>query len=154
MLDLLNNLCLSIGDPLLGWLLRLPNHLAIVIVAVATSANQVVASSVSGVLAHLKRRTVDLRMGLVLLAGGLIGSAAGVQVFNMLRQAGQVDLLVQLSYVVFLGTVGALMFVESLNALRRSRSGKPPVRRKHHWVHALPLKIKFRTSMDIYWSRC
>ena len=115
-------------------------------VAVATSANQVVASSVSGVLAHLKRRTVDFRMGLVLLAGGLIGSAAGVQVFNLLRQAGQVDLLVQLSYVVFLGTVGALMFVESLNALRRSRSGAPPVRRKHNWVHALPLKVKFRTS--------
>jgi uncharacterized protein len=115
-------------------------------VAVATSANQVVASSVSGVLAHLKRRTVDFRMGLVLLAGGLIGSAAGVQVFNLLRQAGQVDLLVQLSYVVFLGTVGALMFVESLRALRRSRRGVPPVRRKHNWVHALPLKVKFRTS--------
>jgi uncharacterized membrane protein YfcA len=115
-------------------------------VAVATSANQVVASSVSGVLAHVKRRTVDFRMGLVLLAGGLVGSAAGVQVFNLLRAAGQVDLLVQLSYVVFLGTVGALMFVESLNALRRSRAGAPPVRRKHNWIHALPLKIKFRTS--------
>jgi uncharacterized membrane protein YfcA len=115
-------------------------------VAVATSANQVVASSVSGVLAHVKRRTVDFRMGLVLLAGGLIGSAAGVQVFNLLRQAGQVDLLVQLSYVLFLGTVGALMFIESVNALRRSRSGAPPIRRKHNWVHALPLKIKFRTS--------
>jgi uncharacterized membrane protein YfcA len=115
-------------------------------VAVATSANQVVASSVSGVLAHVKRRTVDFRMGLVLLAGGLIGSAAGVQVFNILRQAGQVDLLVQLSYVIFLGIIGALMFVESLNALRRSRRGAPPVRRKHNWVHALPFKMKFRTS--------
>jgi uncharacterized membrane protein YfcA len=115
-------------------------------VAVATAANQVVASSVSGVLAHLKRRTVDFRMGLVLLAGGLVGSAAGVQVFNLMRAAGQVDLLVQLSYVIFLGTIGALMFVESVNALRRSRSGAPPVRRKHNWVHSLPLKIKFRTS--------
>jgi uncharacterized protein len=115
-------------------------------VAVATAANQVVASSVSGVLAHLKRRTVDFRMGLVLLAGGLVGSAAGVQVFNILRRAGQVDLLVQLSYVVFLGIIGALMFVESVNALRRSRRGAPPVRRKHNWVHALPLKVKFRTS--------
>jgi uncharacterized membrane protein YfcA len=115
-------------------------------VAVATAANQVVASSVSGVLAHLKRRTVDFRMGLVLLAGGLVGSAAGVQVFNLLRAAGQVDLLVQLSYVVFLGVIGALMFVESVNALRRSRAGAPAVRRKHNWVHSLPLKIKFRTS--------
>jgi uncharacterized membrane protein YfcA len=115
-------------------------------VAVATSANQVVASSVSGVLAHVKRRTVDFRMGLVLLAGGLAGSAVGVQVFNLLRQAGQVDLLVQLSYVLFLGTVGALMLIESVNALRKSRSGSPPERRRHNWVHALPLKIKFRTS--------
>ena len=115
-------------------------------VAVATSANQVVASSVSGVLAHFKRRTVDIRMGVVLLAGGLVGSAAGVQVFTLLRQAGQVDLLVQLSYVVFLGIVGALMFVESLNALRKSRAGAPPARRKHNWIHALPLKVKFRTS--------
>src|SRR6056297_3581177 len=115
-------------------------------VAVATSANQIVASSVSGVLAHLKRRTVDFRMGLVLLAGGLVGSAAGVQIFNLLRQAGQVDLVVQLSYVIFLGIIGALMFVEGLNALFKSRSGKPPSRRRHNWIHALPLKVKFRTS--------
>ena len=115
-------------------------------VAVATSANQVVASSVSGVLAHFKRRTVDFRMGLVLLAGGLIGSAAGVQVFTLLRRAGQVDLLVQLSYVIFLGIVGALMFVESLNALRKVRAGAAPPRRKHNWIHALPFKVKFRTS--------
>jgi len=115
-------------------------------VAVATSANQIVASSVSGVLAHLKRRTVDFRMGLVLLAGGLAGSAAGVQIFTLLRQAGQVDLIVQLSYVIFLGIIGALMFVEGLNALLKSRSGKPPSRRRHNWIHALPLKVKFRTS--------
>jgi len=115
-------------------------------VAVATSANQIVASSVSGVLAHLKRRTVDFRMGLVLLAGGLVGSAAGVQIFNLLRQAGQVDLVVQLSYVIFLGIIGALMFVEGLNALFKSRSGAPPTRRRHNWIHALPLKVKFRTS--------
>jgi uncharacterized membrane protein YfcA len=115
-------------------------------VAVATAANQVVASSVSGVFAHLKRRTVDFRMGLVLLAGGLVGSGVGVQIFNILRRAGQVDLLVQLSYVLFLGVIGALMFVESVNALRRSRSGVPAPRRKHNWVHNLPLKVKFRTS--------
>ncbi|MGI1663917.1 sulfite exporter TauE/SafE family protein [Palleronia sp. KMU-117] len=116
-------------------------------VAVATSTNQIVGSSVSGVLAHLKRRTVDIRMGLVLLAGGLVGSAAGVQVFDMLRQAGQVDLVVQLSYVVFLGIVGALMLVESLKALRRSRRGQVvATRRKHNWVHALPFKMKFRAS--------
>jgi hypothetical protein len=79
-------------------------------VAVATGANQVVASSVSGVLAQLKRKAVDFRMGLVLLAGGVAGSAVGVWVFQMMRAMGQVDLFVQLSYVVFLGFIGAMMF--------------------------------------------
>ncbi|MBQ2260854.1 MAG: sulfite exporter TauE/SafE family protein [Loktanella sp.] len=116
-------------------------------VAVATSTNQIVASSISGVLAHFKRKTVDLVMGGVLMAGGLIGSAIGVVIFNYLRAQGQVDLLVQLCYVIFLGAIGALMFVESLRAIRRaSKPGAVPVRRKHNWVHALPFKIKFRVS--------
>ena len=116
-------------------------------VAVATGANQVVASSVSAVLAHLRRRTVDLPMGLVLLAGGMIGSGAGIYVFNLLRARGQVDLLVQLSYVLFLGVVGILMFQESLRALLRSRGPRKPVKRHVHlWVHRLPLKMKFRVS--------
>ena len=116
-------------------------------VAVATEANQIVASSFSGALAHFKRRTLDLRMGTVLLIGGLIGAAIGVQIFNALKAMGQVDLLVRLCYVVFLGVVGGLMFIESLNALRKSKSGKPvPKRRKHGLVHTLPFKMRFRTS--------
>jgi uncharacterized membrane protein YfcA len=115
-------------------------------IAVATSANQIVASSISGVLAHLRRRTVDLRMGFVLLAGGLIGSGIGVQVFSILQSLGQIDLAVRLCYVVFLGIVGALMLVESLRALMKSRSGGAPQRRRHNWIHALPLKVKFRVS--------
>ena len=75
-------------------------------VAVATEANQIVASSFSGVLARLKRKTVDLRMGVVLLIGGLAGAALGVQIFAALRAIGQVDLLVKLCYVVFLGIIG------------------------------------------------
>jgi uncharacterized membrane protein YfcA len=116
-------------------------------VAVATEANQIVASSFSGVLAHWRRRTVDVKMGLVLLAGGLVGSAIGVQLFSFLRTLGQVELLVSLCYVVFLGIVGALMFAESLQALRRSRKGavRPP-RRRHGWVHGLPFKMRFRAS--------
>ncbi|NRA99321.1 MAG: sulfite exporter TauE/SafE family protein [Rhodobacteraceae bacterium] len=116
-------------------------------VAVATEANQIVASSFSGVLAHFRRKTVDLRMGTVLLIGGLIGAALGVAIFNYLKSLGQVDLLIRLSYVVFLGIIGSLMFVESLNALRKSAKGAPvPTRRKHNWVHNLPFKMKFRTS--------
>jgi uncharacterized membrane protein YfcA len=116
-------------------------------VAVATGANQVVASSVSGFLAHLRRKTVDLRMGSVLLAGGLAGSTLGIQVFNALRRLGQLDLFVQLSYVLFLGLVGGLMLREGIGALRRSRMpGTLPKRHHHLWVHRLPLKVKFRTS--------
>jgi uncharacterized membrane protein YfcA len=118
-------------------------------VAVATEANQIVASSFSGVLAHFKRKTVDLKMGCVLLVGGLIGAALGVMVFNFLKSLGQVDLLVRLCYVVFLGIIGGLMFFESLNAIRKARrvGGMPPAkRRQRNWVHALPLKMRFRTS--------
>ena len=115
-------------------------------VAVATEANQIVASSFSGVLAHLRRKTVDLRMGTVLLIGGLVGAALGVQIFTALRAIGQVDLLVRLSYVLFLGIIGSLMFVESLNAIRKTKSGVAPKRKKHNWVHNLPFKMKFRTS--------
>ncbi|WP_368344841.1 sulfite exporter TauE/SafE family protein [Pelagovum sp. HNIBRBA483] len=115
-------------------------------VAVATEANQIVASSFSGVLAHFKRKTVDLRMGVVLLIGGLIGAALGVVLFNYLKSLGQVDLLVRLCYVVFLGIIGSLMFVESLRALRKAKSGGAPTRRKHNWVHNLPFKMKFRVS--------
>ncbi|MGP1354882.1 sulfite exporter TauE/SafE family protein [Roseicyclus sp.] len=118
-------------------------------VAVATQANQIVASSISGVLAHLKRKTVDLRMGTVLLVGGVVGAAIGVQIFAALGRIGQIDLVVQLCYVVFLGVVGGLMFAESLRALLRARrpGGAPPVRKHHRgWIHALPFKMRFRTS--------
>ncbi len=115
-------------------------------VAVATEANQIVASSFSGVLAHFKRKTVDLRMGTVLLIGGLLGAGLGVYVFNILKAQGQVDLLVKLCYVVFLGVIGGLMFFESLNAIRNVKKGKAPKRKKHNWIHGLPFKMRFRVS--------
>ncbi len=117
-------------------------------VAVATGATQVVASSVSGVLAQVRRKAVDFRMGLVLLAGGIAGSAAGIWVFRQMVARGQVDLFVQLSYVLFLGFIGLTMLQESLRAMRRLKNTSAPIRRSHihNWVHGLPLKVKFRTS--------
>lgn len=117
-------------------------------VAVATEANQIVASSFSGALAHFRRKTVDLKMGGVLLIGGLTGAALGVVVFNYLKSVGQVDLLVKLCYVVFLGIIGSLMFFESLRALQRARAGDAPKykRRQRGWMHSLPFKTRFRTS--------
>ncbi len=116
-------------------------------VAVATEANQIVASSFSGALAHFKRRAVDLKMGLILLLGGLLGASAGVFVFKVLNEIGQVELLVKICYVVFLGIIGFLMFFESLSSI--ARQGQPQKIKKikrHTWVHRLPLKMRFRTS--------
>ncbi len=117
-------------------------------VAVATGANQLVAASVSGVLAHWRRGNVDFKMGTVLLVGGVFGSSLGTWIFAILKSAGQVDLMISLSYVLFLGIIGGLMLVESLGALLRSKRGS--VRRKkmhpHYWIHGLPFKMRFRKS--------
>ena len=117
-------------------------------VAVGTEANQIVASSVSGALAHWRRGNVDIKMGLVLLAGGLIGSTLGVQLFTFLRGVGQIDLVISGSYVVFLGGIGALMLSESLRAMRRRKQSGGPRRKlhQHTWLHGLPLKMRFRKS--------
>jgi len=118
-------------------------------VAVATEANQIVASSVSGALAQWRRNNVDLKMGTVLLTGGGVGTLIGVQLVKILRETGQIELIIALLYVVFLGAVGFLMLIESLNALRKSRSGAPPARRRpgqHGWIHGLPFKMRFQRS--------
>jgi uncharacterized membrane protein YfcA len=117
-------------------------------VAVASEANQVAAASVSGALAHFRRRNVDVKMGLVLLAGGFIGSTLGVWVFTVLRGVGQVDLVISVCYVFFLGIVGVLMVFESIRALARARSPSPARRKlhQHTWAHGLPLKMRFRRS--------
>jgi len=118
-------------------------------VAVGTSANQIVASSVSGVLSHWRRGNVDLPMGIVLLIGGFIGSTLGVWLFTLLRRVGQVDLIIALMYVVVLGSIGGTMLAESVRAMRRQmRPGGPPLRKlhQHHWLHGLPLKMRFRRS--------
>jgi uncharacterized membrane protein YfcA len=118
-------------------------------VAVGTEANQIVASSVSGVIAHMRRRNVDFKMGLYLTGGGFLGSSVGVWLFTLLRNLGQVDLLISLSYVVFLGIVGSLMLFESLRSIARLRRTGTASRGKlhqHTWLHGLPFKVRFRRS--------
>lgn len=118
-------------------------------IAVATGANQVVASSISGALYHFKRGSLDIKLGMVLLAGGVVGSSLGVYVFAFLRSIGQLDLFVSLLYVVLLGSVGGMMMVESVRALRKTAGGQAYSLRKpgqHNWIHRLPLKMRFRAS--------
>ena len=117
-------------------------------VAVGTEANQIVASSVSGVLAHWRRANVDFKMGFVLLIGGFVGSSLGVVLFKYLQNLGQLDLVIKLSYVLFLGIIGFLMLWESSRTIIRSRSAA--ARRgklhQHNWLHGLPFKMRFRKS--------
>ncbi|MEM8743324.1 MAG: sulfite exporter TauE/SafE family protein [Pseudomonadota bacterium] len=118
-------------------------------VAVGTEANQIVASSVSGALAQWRRNNVDIKMGTVLLIGGIFGAVIGVQLVKLLREIGQVDLIISLSYVTFLGIIGTLMLIESVRAIRRAKAGGPVSTRRpgqHNWVHGLPLKMRFKRS--------
>jgi uncharacterized protein len=118
-------------------------------VAVASVAPQIVASSTSAAVSYWRRRLIDEKMTTLLLSGGMIGSALGVYVFRALRELGQLDLIIGVSYVTFLGFVGGLMLRESAGALWRARKGRPSTLRRpgqHNWIHGLPLKVRFRRS--------
>ncbi|HEY0836308.1 MAG TPA: sulfite exporter TauE/SafE family protein [Azospirillum sp.] len=117
-------------------------------VAVGTQANQLVAASVSGVLAHWRRGNVDVKLGVVMLLGGLVGTTVGVWIFGLLQQLGQIDVAISLSYVFFLGVIGSLMLVESTRALIRGRRPAATRGKLHHhiWLHGLPLKMRFHRS--------
>jgi uncharacterized membrane protein YfcA len=124
------------------------------VVAVATGANQVVASSVSGAITHFRRGTLDMKLGSILLIGGLAGATVGVWIFSWLRRIGQLDLFISLLYVVLLTTIGVLMLQESVRAMRKAKLNQPlPLKRpgQHNWVHRLPLKMRFKKS-KIYLS--
>jgi uncharacterized protein len=118
-------------------------------VAVGTGTAHIVASSVSGAVTQYRRNNIDIKMGLVMLSGGLAGTAIGVETVRLLRRAGYFDLVVSLSYVTFLGVIGALMMIESINAWRRAKTGAASAVRKsgqHSWVDGLPFKVRFNRS--------
>lgn len=118
-------------------------------VAAASSASQVTGASVSGVFAHGRRGGIDVKMGLVLVAGGLLGSLFGAWLFRLLQALGQIDTVIAIIYVVLLGSIGTLMAKEAIGAILSSRGrGRPrPARRRHHpLVAALPLRTRFYKS--------
>ncbi len=118
-------------------------------VAVGTGSAQAIASSVAGAINQYRRGNVDVKLGVVLLAGGVLGAVIGVEVVKILRRMGQFDLAVSLAYVTFLGAIGTLMLIESLSAIRSAQAGKPVSMRRsgqHNWIHGLPFKMRFGRS--------
>jgi uncharacterized membrane protein YfcA len=118
-------------------------------IAVATTASHITASSMSGAIAQWRKRAIDLKMAAVMTLGGIVGTGAGVWLFGVLRRAGQMDVVVSISYVILLGTIGALMLRESLSTLRAARGGAVTSTRRsgqHLWIHGLPFKERFPAS--------
>ena len=117
-------------------------------VAVATTLSHITASSMSGALAQWKKRAIDFAMAGVMLVGGLAGTVFGVWLFALMRRQGQMDLIVALTYVVMLGSIGIIMLRESLTALKAYRSGTTVSQRivNRSWIQALPFKMRFRQS--------
>ena len=117
-------------------------------VAVASAATQITGASVSGVMAHMRRGGVDLKMGGVMIAGGLIGSVVGAGIFRFLQASGQIDVVVGFLYVLILGSIGGLMFKDALVALGYVAGPPPkPQQRGHNrWVASLPMRWRFYSS--------
>jgi len=119
------------------------------IVAVATEANQIVASSISGAFAHWRRKAVHFKMGTILLFGGIIGSFIGIELFIFLKDLGQIDLIISLSYVILVGAIGTLIFIEGMRSMIAHRNEKVvqvKKRKDRTWVHSLPLRVRFKKS--------
>ena len=118
-------------------------------VAAASAATQVTGASVSGVIAHGKRRGVDYRMGSVLVAGGVVGALIGAVLFRLLQALGQIDVVIGVLYVLMLGTIGSLMMREALTAIRPQKTNadtRPRKRRHHPLVASLPMRWRFYAS--------
>lgn len=118
-------------------------------VAVASVTAQITASSTTGALAYLRSGQLDLKLGTVLFSAGIVGSVIGVEVFAMLRALGQLDLIISISYVTFLGAIGGLMVMEGVRAIiRTKKGGAATIRRpgQHNWIHGLPFKMRFKRS--------
>lgn len=117
-------------------------------VAVASSATQVTGASVSGAMAHYRRGGVDLKMGGVLVAGGIVGALLGSVLFRLLQAIGQIDLTISLIYIVFLTLVGISMLVETVRTLRRQARGAraPKLKRHNRLIAALPGRMRFRAA--------
>ena len=117
-------------------------------VAVASAATQITGASVSGAMVHMRRGGVDLKMGAVMIVGGLFGSVVGAVMFRLLQTTGQIDLVIGALYVLILSSIGALMLKDALVALGyvTPATKTQPATRHNRWVASLPLRWRFYSS--------
>ncbi|MFN3351363.1 sulfite exporter TauE/SafE family protein [Pseudorhodoplanes sp.] len=118
-------------------------------VSVATVSSHIAASSASSAISYWRRNAIDMPLALMLLAGGIVGTAGGVWLFTLLRSADLLDLVIAMSYVILLVAVGVMMVSEAVRAIMRTYQGYPNVLRRpgsHTWVHGLPFKVRFKRS--------
>ena len=119
------------------------------VVAVGSEAPHVLASSVSGVIAHWRKKNVDFKMGFFLLSGGIVGSTLGVNLFKLLNTYGQIDIVIQFLFLIFLGFIGISMAFESARTTIKNYRTTSAIRTKlhqHSWIHGLPFKLRFHRS--------
>ena len=119
------------------------------VVAVGSEAPHVLASSVSGVIAHWRKKNVDFKMGFFLLSGGVVGSTVGVNLFKLLKTYGQIDIVIQFLFIIFLGFIGLSMAFESAKTTIKNYRTTSAIRTKlhqHSWIHGLPFKLRFHRS--------
>ena len=119
------------------------------VVAVGSEAPHVLASSVSGVIAHWRKKNVDFKMGFFLLSGGVVGSTVGVNLFKLLKTYGQIDVVIQFLFIIFLGFIGISMAFESAKTTIKNYRTTSAIRTKlhqHSWIHGLPFKLRFHRS--------
>ncbi|MBF0679482.1 MAG: sulfite exporter TauE/SafE family protein [Devosia sp.] len=118
-------------------------------VAVASVTGQVVAASTSGALSHYRRGGIDLHLAMYLVLSGILGAFGGVAAFSLLRQAGQLDLVIALGFLILLGFVGILMLQEAVRAILKQRQGivvRERMPHQHSWIHGLPWRVRFKKS--------
>lgn len=115
--------------------------------AVGTESVQILGSSVSGAIAHSRKKNIDYEVGAFLLIGGIFGSTIGVILFNFFKESGNIDLIIKFLYILFLAIIGSLMLIESTLSLIKEKQIKKKFKRKRNFLDYLPLKYKFRQSM-------
>ena len=116
--------------------------------AVANEANNILASSTSATLTHWFKKTMDLKIGWLIIAGGSVGTLLGILTFSYFKGIGKIDLIITLAYMYVLAILGSFMLRDGIMEIDRIKK-KVIIKKKlhtHYWIHGLPFRMRFRKS--------